>query len=58
MAITRWRRVWESDHSPSTETSTVPTGIRETLASVAAQTSSSRAQLARRPSRSEARRCA
>ena len=56
--MTRCRTVCANDHSPSTDTSTVPAGIAATRSSVAAQVRSSAAQAARRPSGSAARRSA
>ena len=56
VAMTRCRSVCANDHSPSTETSTVPAGIAATRSRVAAHVRSSAAQAARRPSGSAARR--
>ena len=58
VAMTRCRSVCANDHSPPTDTSTVPAGIAATRSSVAAQVRSSVAQAARRPSGSPARRSA
>jgi len=55
VAMTRCRNVCANDHSPPTDTSTVPAGIAATRSSVAAHVRSSVAQAARRPSGSPAR---
>jgi hypothetical protein len=56
--MTRCRNVCAKDHSPSTDTSTVPAGIAATRLSVPAHVCSSAAQAARRPSGSLACRSA
>ena len=58
VARTRCRSVCAKDHSPPTDTSTVPAGIVATRSSVTAQVRSSAAQAARIPSGSAARRSA
>ena len=50
VARIRCRSVCANDHSPPTDTSTVPTGIAATRSRVAAQVRSSMAQAARRRS--------
>jgi hypothetical protein len=56
--MTKCRSVCANDHSPPTETSTLPAGIAATRSSVAAQALWSLAQAARKPSGSAARRSA